>query len=78
METGSDPITMLLTTGGGGIGGGALTAYILTRLAGKNGSNDSSNNDLKLVADKLDHTNELLNELLRSHARLEGLLQQRG
>jgi len=78
METGSDPITMLLTTGGGGIGGGALTAYVLTRLAGKNGSNDSSNNDLKLVADKLDHTNELLNELLRSHARLEGLLQQRG
>jgi hypothetical protein len=78
METGSDPITMLLTTGGGGIGGGALTAYVLTRLAGKNGSSDSSNNDLKLVADKLDHTNELLNELLRSHARLEGLLQQRG
>jgi len=78
METGSDPITMLLTTGGGGIGGGALTAYILTRLAGKNGSNDSNSNDLKLVADKLDHTNELLNELLRSHARLEGLLQQRG
>lgn len=78
METGSDPITMLLTTGGGGIGGGALTAYVLTRLAGKNGSNDSNSNDLKLVADKLDHTNELLNELLRSHARLEGLLQQRG
>jgi len=78
METGSDPITMLLTTGGGGIGGGALTAYVLTRLAGKNGSSDSSSNDLKLVADKLDHTNELLNELLRSHARLEGLLQQRG
>lgn len=78
MEPGSDPITMLLTTGGGGIGGGALTAYVLTRLAGKNGSNDSGINDLKLVADKLDHTNELLNELLRSHARLEGLLQQRG
>jgi len=76
MEPSTDPLTMLLTTGGGGLGGGAITAYILAKLAGKNNTNElNSNNNINLVATKLDHTNELLNELLRSHARLEGLLQ---
>jgi hypothetical protein len=74
--TSSDPIAMLLTTGGGGIGGGALTAWVLTKLAAKNGNGtDSAAAEMRAVANKLDHTNELLNELLRSHARLEGLLQ---
>lgn len=79
--SGADPISMLIT-GGGGVGGGALTAYVLTKLASKNGSgSDDAAVEMRSVASKLDHTNELLNELLRSHARLEGLLQhsnQRG
>jgi hypothetical protein len=85
MEPGSDPVTMLLTTGGGGLGGGAITAYVLTRLAGKNGNGNGNGSDaaaeMRAVAQKLDHTNELLNELLRAQARMEGLLQhhnQRG
>lgn len=76
MEAGGDPLYMLLTTGGGGIGGGALTAYLLTRLTGKNGNGSSDAvNEMRMVAQKLDHTNELLNELLRAQARTEGLLQ---
>ena len=83
MEPGSDPVTMLLTTGGGGLGGGAITAYVLTKLAGKNGNGNGSDAavEMRAVAKKLDHTNELLNELLRAQARMEGLLQhhnQRG
>lgn len=82
MEPGSDPVTMLLTTGGGGLGGGAITAYVLTKLAGKNGNGGSDAAvEMRAVAQKLDHTNELLNELLRAQARMEGLLQhhnQRG
>jgi hypothetical protein len=83
MEPGSDPVTMLLTTGGGGLGGGAITAYVLTKLAGKNGNGNGSDAavEMRSVAQKLDHTNELLNELLRAQARMEGLLQhhnQRG
>ena len=77
MEPGSDPVTMLLTTGGGGLGGGAITAYVLTKLAGKNGNGNGSDAvaEMRAVAQKLDHTNELLNELLRAQARMEGLLQ---
>lgn len=77
MEPTTDPVMTILTTGGGGIGGGALTAYILTRLTSKNGngSSDTAAAAMHEVANKLDHTNELLNELLRSHARLEGLMQ---
>ena len=81
MEPGSDPVTMLLTTGGGGLGGGAITAYVLTKLAGKNGNGSDAAAEMRAVAQKLDHTNELLNELLRAQARMEGLLQhhnQRG
>jgi len=82
MEPGSDPVTMLLTTGGGGLGGGAITAYVLTKLAGKNGNGGAdAAAEMRAVAQKLDHTNELLNELLRAQARMEGLLQhhnQRG
>ena len=80
METGTDPITMLLTTGGvSGVGGGALTAYIIAKLAGRNGNNannDAQNttNELRLVADKLDRTNELLTDLIRCQARLEGYM----
>jgi hypothetical protein len=79
MDTGTDPITMLLTTGGvSGVGGGALTAYIIAKMAGKNGngSNDAQNttNELRLVADKLDRTNELLTDLIRCQARLEGYM----
>ena len=81
METGTDPITMLLTTGGvSGVGGGALTAYVIAKLAGKNGNsnggNDAQNttNELRLVADKLDRTNELLTDLIRCQARLEGYM----
>ena len=29
-----DPITMILTNGGTGLGGGAITAYILTKVLG--------------------------------------------
>jgi hypothetical protein len=80
METGTDPITMLLTTGGvSGVGGGALTAYIIAKMAGKNGNgngNDAQNttNELRLVAEKLDRTNELLTDLIRCQARLEGYM----
>lgn len=77
MEASGDPITMLLTTGGGGVGGGALTAYLLMKLTRNgNGNGDNSvSQEMHMVGEKLDRTNELLNELLRSHARLEGLLQ---
>lgn len=80
MEPGSDPITMLLTTGGGGLGGGALGGYLISRLMQQQGKPIIDNNDLnkglERIADRLDHTNELLNQLLRSHARLEGLLER--
>lgn len=79
MEPGADPITMLLTTGGvSGVGGGALTAYIIAKMAGKNGNgngNDNHISELRAVADKLDRTNELLTDLIRCQARLEGYLQ---
>lgn len=80
----SDPIISLLTTGGTGLSGGALTYYLLTKLNGKNGNGDAAA-EMKTVAAKLDHTNELLiemsrsqsellNDLSRSLARLEGIL----
>ena len=53
---------------GGGVAAGILVSRMLNQ---KNGSN---NDGLKDIADKLDDTNELLNELLRSQARLEGIL----
>lgn len=84
MEPQTDPVSMWIT-GGGGLGGGALGGYIISRLMQQNGngSNSKSTNEetmrgLDKIADRLDHTNELLNELLRQIARLEGLLQPRG
>jgi ATP-dependent protease ClpP protease subunit len=72
--SGSDPITMLLT-GGGSAGTGAVLAYLMmNKFKGGNGGSDAAA-EMRAVANKLDQTNELLNELLRSHARLEGLLQ---
>ena len=39
-------------------------------------TNKQSNPELVAIAAKLDQTNELLNELLRSQARLEGVLSK--
>ena len=72
MDPGTDPITYLLT--GGGVGGGAVGGYVLSRVLGNN--NKNSNPELVAIAAKLDQPNELLNELLRSHARLEGALSK--
>ena len=62
---------------GGGVGGGAVGGYILSRVLGNNSNNGKHPNpDLVAIANKLDQTNELLNELLRSQARLEGALSK--
>lgn len=74
---GTDPLSMIVS-GGGGLGGGAIGGYVLSRILsnGKNGNNDVSDikSELTGIAHRLDNTNELLNELLRSQARLEGIL----
>jgi len=41
---------------------------------GKPADNSDLKSELANIAHKLDNTNELLNELLRSQARLEGIL----
>tara|TARA_R110002072_G_scaffold84110_2_gene190717 strand:+ start:404 stop:610 length:207 start_codon:yes stop_codon:yes gene_type:complete len=68
----------MLITGGGGLGGGAVGGYLLSRLLGNNNNSGKADNSAELtnIANKLDQTNELLNELLRSHARLEGALSK--
>ena len=69
----------MLITGGGGLGGGAVGGYLLSRLLGNNNNNSGkadNSAELTNIANKLDQTNELLNELLRSHARLEGALSK--
>ena len=77
MEGGSDPISLLLT-GGGSAGTGAILAYLMMTKMGKNGGGGSDNDaviaELKDVANKLDETNNLLQELLRAQARMEGSL----
>jgi hypothetical protein len=79
MDPQADPISMWIT-GGGGLGGGALGGYLISRLMQQQNKPIVDNNDLnkglERIADRLDHTNELLNQLLRSHARLEGLLER--
>jgi len=65
-----------LLMGGGGLGGGAAGGFMQSRLLNKP-SWDSGDSELKTIANKLDNTNELLNELLRSHARLEGILSNK-
>ena len=74
---GTDPLSMIVS-GGGGLGGGAIGGYVLSRILnnGKGGNNDVSDikSELTGIAHRLDNTNELLNELLRSQARLEGIL----
>ena len=74
MEPTTDPIAYLMT--GGGVGGGALDGYILSRVLGNHSNGKHPNPDLVAIANKLDRTNELLNELLRSQARLEGVLSK--
>ena len=71
----TDPISMMIT-GGGGLGGGAIGGYLLSRGVGNGKPADNSDlkSELANIAHKLDNTNELLNELLRSQARLEGIL----
>ena len=71
----TDPISMMIT-GGGGLGGGAIGVYLLSRVVGNGKPADNSDlkSELANIAHKLDNTNELLNELLRSQARLEGIL----
>ena len=77
MEGGSDPISLLLT-GGGSAGTGAVLAYMLMSKMGKNGNGNGDSGaviaELKDVAGKLDETNNLLQELLRAQARMEGSL----
>jgi hypothetical protein len=75
MDPGTDPVSMLVT-GGGGLGGGAIGGYLLSRVLSNGKSNDNADlkNELAGIGHKLDNTNELLNELLRSQARLEGIL----
>ena len=78
MEPTTDPISMLIT-GGGGLGGGAVGGYLLSKVLGNNNNNSGkadNSAELMMIANKLDQTNELLNELLRSHARLEGALSK--
>ena len=56
---------------------GAVGGYLLSRGLGNNNNGKADNSaELTLIANKLDQTNELLNELLRSHARLEGALSK--
>ena len=71
----TDPISMMIT-GWGGLGGGAIGGYLLSRVVGNGKPADNSDlkSELANIAHKLDNTNELLNELLRSQARLEGIL----
>ena len=71
----TDPISMMIT-GGGGLGGGAIGGFLLARVVGNGKPADNSDlkSELANIAHKLDNTNELLNELLRSQARLEGIL----
>ena len=75
MDPSTDPISMLVT-GGGGLGGGAIGGYLLSRVLSNGKGNDNADlkNELAGIGHKLDNTNELLNELLRSQARLEGIL----
>lgn len=79
MEGGSDPISLLLT-GGGSAGTGAILAYLMMQRMGKNGNGNGNGDsnaviaELKDVAGKLDETNNLLQELLRAQARMEGSL----
>lgn len=79
--TTTDPINMLLTTGGGA-GTGVVAYYLLTKVV-RNGNGTGSTsaasdpdtvNALRDVAHKLDQTNELLQEMLRSQNRVEGML----
>ena len=74
MEPTTDPITYLMT--GGSVGGGAVGGYILSRVLGNHSNGKHPNPDLVAIANKLDRTNELLNELLRSKARLEDVLSK--
>jgi hypothetical protein len=79
MDPGTDPIGMIVS-GGGGLGGGAIGGYLLSRVLGNGKTNDSSElkNELAQIGHKLDNTNELLNELLRSNARMEGIFASKG
>tara|TARA_R110002020_G_scaffold152759_2_gene330641 strand:+ start:353 stop:589 length:237 start_codon:yes stop_codon:yes gene_type:complete len=76
---GTDPISMLVT-GGGGLGGGAVGGYLLSKVIGNGKGSDNSDlkNELTQIGHKLDNTNELLNELLRSNARMEGIFAMKG
>jgi len=73
-DTASSYLHLLM--GGGGLGGGAAGGFLLSKLL-NNRSGNSGDSELKTIANKLDNTNELLNELLRSHARLEGILSNK-
>jgi hypothetical protein len=75
MMDGTDPISMMIT-GGGGLGGGAIGGYLLSRVLGngKTADNTDIKSELAGIGHKLDQTNELLNELLRSQAHLSGVL----
>ena len=55
---------------------GAVGGYLLSRVLGNNNGKADNSAELTTIANKLDQTNELLNELLRSHARLEGVLSK--
>ena len=56
---------------------GAVGGYLLSRVLGNNNNGKSDKSaELTLITNKLDYTNELLNGLLRSHARLEGALSK--
>ena len=76
---GTDPISMIVS-GGGGLGGGAVGGYLLSKVLGNTKTNDNSElkNELTQIGHKLDNTNELLNELLRSNARMEGIFAMKG
>ena len=66
-----------LLMGGGGLGGGGAGGFLLSKLLNNRTGGDSGDSELRAIANKLDNTNELLNELLRSHARLEGILSNK-
>lgn len=76
METTADPLATMLLTGGGSAGTMGLLMYLfMTKFKNGNGNSPDQDSGMREVCHKLDQTNELLNELLRSQARTEGLLQ---
>tara|TARA_R100000315_G_C5220064_1_gene132139 strand:- start:963 stop:1196 length:234 start_codon:yes stop_codon:yes gene_type:complete len=70
-----EEVTLLndLALGGGGLGGGVGLGYLAFRLMNSK-SGDSSNGVLTQIAEKIDRSNELLQDLAVEIAEMKGLL----